>query len=106
TGAAIGGIRVFKQTKDGAIWMGSAANGLWRFSAGQFRNITLADGLPFQSIRSLYGDADGFLWIGTEGRGLARLDPREWDGDRKKGRIVSYRASNGLFDEVIHQILE
>src|SRR5262249_45645350 len=54
----------------------------------------------------LYQDRDGWLWIGTEGRGLARLDPREWADGRQGGRIVSYRATDGLFDEVIHQILE
>jgi ligand-binding sensor domain-containing protein len=76
-----------------------------RYQAGGFTSLSQVDGLPFDRIRSLHHDADGWLWVGTEGRGLARLDPREWQEGRR-GRIVSYRMSDGLFDEVIHQILE
>src|SRR5262249_18481127 len=63
-------------------------------------------GLPFDLIRSLYQDADGMLWAGTEGRGLARLDPREWGPGKRGGKFVSLRIRDGLFDDVIHQILE
>ena len=39
--------------------------------------LTTAEGLPADLVRSLYVDGDGWLWIGTEGRGLARLDPAQ-----------------------------
>ena len=98
-------VRVFQQTRDGALWMGTAGGGLARHHRGRFRRVTTADGLPFDHVRSLHEDADGWLWVGTEGRGLARLDPRAWGEAGRRGRIVTVRARDGLFDEVIHQIL-
>jgi len=98
-------VRVFRRTVDGALWMGTNGSGLARYRDGEFTRLTHTDGLPSDLVRSLYADADGWLWVGTEGRGLVRLDPREW-ADGRRGRIVSYRAKDGLFDEVIHQILE
>ena len=85
--------------------MATAADGLLRYKDGRFRSITTADGLPFDRVRSLHVDRDGWLWVGTEGRGLARLDPRDWE-EGKRGRVVTLRARDGLFNEVIHTILE
>lgn len=105
-GAPRAQVRAFVTTRDGATWMGTNGGGLFRFHDKRFTAITSADGLPSDLVRSLYEDADGWLWIGTEGRGLARLDPRAWGragGDR---RIVRVGTKDGLFDDVIHQILE
>jgi signal transduction histidine kinase/DNA-binding response OmpR family regulator len=99
-------VRVFLETADRALWMGSNGGGLTRHQAGRFSHVTTADGLPDDLIRSLYQDADGWLWVGTEGRGLARLDPRAWAEDPRGGRMVEFRTADGLFDDVIHQILE
>jgi signal transduction histidine kinase/ligand-binding sensor domain-containing protein/DNA-binding response OmpR family regulator len=103
-------VRAFAKTRDGSLWMGTNGVGLLRYRDGKFTQITRANGLPSESIRSLYEDADGSLWIGTEGRGLARLDPRAWADSTSKSlaarRIVRIGTKDGLFDEVIHQILE
>ena len=104
-------VRAFASTADGALWMGTNGAGLIRYREGTLTYVTSADGLPSDLIRSLYKDADGLLWVGTEGRGLARLDPRAWSGASGGGanaskRIVRIGMANGLFDEVIHQILE
>ena len=98
-------VRAFAGTPDGALWMATTGAGLLRYKNGRFRPVTSADGLPFDRVRSLHADRDGWLWVGTEGRGLARLDSREWEEGSKGGRIVSVRAPDGLFDEVIHAIL-
>ena len=105
-GAPMSPIRVFRETGDGALWMGTNGGGLARYQDGEFTYVTVADGLPIDLIRSLHLDRDGMLWVGTEGRGLARLDPRDWTGERRGGSIVSYGTADGLFDDVIHQILE
>src|SRR5262249_62272628 len=39
-------VRVFATTRDGALWMGTAGDGLARYANGAFRRITTADGLP------------------------------------------------------------
>ena len=104
-------VRAFASTRDGALWMGTNGGGLTRYREGTFTRVTHAEGLPSDLIRSLYQDADGWLWVGTEGRGLARLDPRAWGGapgsaPNADRRIVRIGTKDGLFDEVIHQILE
>jgi signal transduction histidine kinase/ligand-binding sensor domain-containing protein/CheY-like chemotaxis protein len=118
SGAPEATVRAFASTRDGALWMGTNGGGLARYRDGTFTRITRADGLPSDLIRSLYQDADGWLWVGTEGRGLARIDPRAWSSAAPTGpngnpatpnaarRIVRIGAKDGLFDEVIHQILE
>ena len=99
-------VRAFERSRDGALWMATTADGLLRYRDGRFRLITTAYGLPFDRVRSLHIDRDGWLWVGTEGRGLARLDPRDWEEGKRAGRITTWRARDGLFDEVIHTILE
>jgi ligand-binding sensor domain-containing protein len=53
----------------------------WVFSQDFFystRNYTAVDGLPQSQVRALAEDKSGYLWIGTEGGGLARFDGREF----------------------------
>jgi len=101
-------VRAFAVSTDGAIWMGTDGGGVARYRDGSFIAVTTRDGLPGDVIRSLHVDGDGWLWIGTEGRGLARLDPRAWGtGATTASRRISLITSrDGLFDNVIHQILE
>jgi signal transduction histidine kinase/ligand-binding sensor domain-containing protein/AraC-like DNA-binding protein/ActR/RegA family two-component response regulator len=108
SGAPEATVRAFAGTRDGALWMGTNGGGLARYRDGSFTRLTRKDGLPSDLIRSLHEDADGWLWVGTEGRGLVRLDPHAWGEGRAgtKGAIVRIGAKDGLFDEVIHQILE
>jgi signal transduction histidine kinase/ligand-binding sensor domain-containing protein/DNA-binding response OmpR family regulator len=101
SGAPAATVRAFANMPDGSIWMGTNGGGIARYHDGVFTRVTRANGLPSDLIRSLYRDADGWLWVGTEGRGLARLDPRV-----TKPTIVRIGTKDGLFDEVIHQILE
>ena len=42
------------------------------------RNYTAIDGLPQSQVRAIAEDKSGYLWIGTEGGGLARFDGREF----------------------------
>lgn len=106
-------VRAFAETADGALWMGTNGDGLLRYHDGRFTRIGSSDGLPSDLVRALHVDADGWLWVGTEGRGLARLDPRAWAGDGDDDgdaaadrRIVHIGVEHGLYDPVIHQILE
>jgi len=60
----------------GALWIGTYGAGLARLesSTGVFRHYTERDGLANDSIYGILEDADGFLWISTNG-GLSRFDP-------------------------------
>ncbi len=100
--------RAFAEATDGALWVGTNGGGVVRCLAGHCRTLTTREGLPADLIRSLYVDRDGWLWIGTEGRGLARLDPRHWPvtDDRYVPAITRYATTDGLYDPVVHEILE
>jgi diguanylate cyclase (GGDEF)-like protein len=62
--------------QDGSLWLATEA-GLFRGERGQFgmsfKNIAGLDGMAVHTLRSA---ANGDLWIGTENRGVARLDSR------------------------------
>lgn len=57
------------QTKDGYIWIGSYG-GLIRYDGTAFRNYSLEGDIISSSIRSLYEDSKGRLWIGTNDDGV------------------------------------
>jgi signal transduction histidine kinase/ligand-binding sensor domain-containing protein len=42
------------------------------------RNYTAIDGLPQSQVEAIVEDSNGYLWIGTQGGGLARFDGREF----------------------------
>ena len=57
------------QTRDGYIWIGSYG-GLIRYDGTTFRNYSLEGALPSSSVRSLFEDSSGRLWIGTNDAGV------------------------------------
>lgn len=81
----------------GNLWVGTQASGLFRWREGQCRQFTRRDGLPNNSIRSLFADTDGALWIGTMDGGLCRL---------KGDRIATCTTRDGLVDNVINCIVD
>ncbi len=105
-GAPRNNVRAILRTPDGALWMATNGGGISRYHNGSFIHVTTAQGLPSDLVRALHLDADGWLWIGTEGKGIARLDPRDWNTAQSRGRISIVQASDGLFDDGIHAILE
>lgn len=101
-----GVVRFFLAARDGTLWMATDGGGLLAVRDGRFSRITTADGLPSDLVRTLYEDPRGRLWVGTEGRGLARLTPAiAPDGRVTAAQIRTVRQRDGLFDEVIHAIL-
>lgn len=88
--------------------MGTNGGGVVRYRDGAFRSVTTADGLPSDLVRALHVDDAGMLWVGTEGRGLARLDPAAWSGSGQPSggrRMATLSKRHGLYDESIHEIL-
>jgi len=51
---------------EGGLWLGSV--GLFRYQGGRFSRLAFD-----ASVRSLYRDGGGTLWVGTDGRGLYRV---------------------------------
>jgi diguanylate cyclase (GGDEF)-like protein len=86
--AAVQSIQVELLAEDGtidaapAVWLGTP-EGLWRLQGDQRRHWGAQEGLPHPSVQALWlrhspaGRRE--LWIGTDGGGLARLDPDRLD---------------------------
>ena len=57
------------QTKDGYLWVGSYG-GLLRYDGTNFRNFSTEGAISTPSIRYLFQDSVGRLWIGTSDSGV------------------------------------
>lgn len=93
-GSFLGNITSIVLEAPGVLWVGSSG-GLHRWENGKIRSWGTKDGLLTASVRSLYRDPDGTLWVGTWGGGLSRL---------KNGRFVNITSAQGLVDDVISQL--
>lgn len=94
----IGGSRdVFVDSRKN-IWI-TAKSGLRKISSNGNRiRFNVENGMPFESIRTVYEDQDKNIWIGTEGGGLLKFFPKQ--------EFVSYTKKDGLPSEQIMSILE
>ena len=72
------------QARDGSVWVAtgfSRQGGAARYFAGNFTNLTVADGLAGELTRSVYEDNDGRMWIGSEYDGVAAGVPEVENSD-------------------------
>jgi ligand-binding sensor domain-containing protein len=73
-------IRIITQDNYGFIWFATNA-GLYRYDGYSLKSYRHdpddPNSLSDDTIRSLYKDRDGILWIGSNFGGLDRLDPTE-----------------------------
>src|SRR5690606_1812223 len=59
--------------KDGALWVGTRGNGLFRRSGNSWTRFGRAEGLASEVIRVIHVTDDGRVWVGTAGGGLSVL---------------------------------
>ncbi len=65
-------VRTIAQQRDGTLWFGTFGAGLARRNGdGAFEFFSKSDGLSSESIRDIYEDREGRLWIATEDHGVA-----------------------------------
>ncbi len=83
-------------TPDPNLWIGTAG-GLTHLQHGVFTNYTTAAGLSSNVITAIYPDAEGSVWLGTNGNGLNRM---------RGGRIVAFPHQPGGLPDTIYGILE
>lgn len=91
----------FAESRDGSLWAGTEGKGLWRITGPEGHEstklYTTADGLGSDSIRSLYEDGQGTLWIGTIGGGLNAY---------RDGRFVTFTTKSGLASDNVTKIID
>lgn len=61
----------------------------------QLRPYTIEDGLPQSQVYDLIQDASGYLWLGTQGGGVARFDGKNFD---------VFNENNGLLSNYIQAL--
>lgn len=64
-------VRALAQTRDGYVWVGSD-DGVARFDGLRFVPFGLREGLDSGPVKTLFGDSQGALWIGSAAAGLTR----------------------------------
>ncbi len=60
------------EDKNGVLWVATIDAGVWRYDGKNLINFTTTDGLPSNTVNTIYKDKKGELWFGTE-RGVCRL---------------------------------
>ncbi|HRI46084.1 MAG TPA: two-component regulator propeller domain-containing protein [Ignavibacteriaceae bacterium] len=89
-------IRCFLPFDDGSMWIGTGS-GISKIVDDKVQDFHQIKDLPTKQIRSLYFDDDQTLWIGTNGEGLIRF---------KNNKAFRINATNGLYDNLVSQIVE
>jgi len=103
-------VRVLLPDPDGGLWVGTE-RGLSRLQNGEIRS---QPGLEGVFVLSLHRDREGGLWVGTAGDGLFLLPHRQVAGAPAglaedtvgSGEMVRFRMRDGLFNDLVFQILE
>lgn len=101
-------IKVIAEAPDKSLWFGTDGQGLVHLKGVAVQVISKNAGLSSNIIRSLWiegnsGQGDYEVWAGSEDSGLNRVPVQ--NGDSVPLEIVSINTKDGLFDNVIHQIL-
>jgi PAS domain S-box-containing protein len=90
------GVLAIYEDRHHTLWVGTGA-GLMHFVNGRFHTYTTSDGISNNIVRTIWGDLDGTLWVGTDGGGLNRF---------KNGVFTAFSTRDGLFDDTVWQILD
>ncbi|NJO87569.1 MAG: hypothetical protein HC831_00360 [Chloroflexia bacterium] len=76
--------------KNGTLWIGSVANGLFKYANGQLEKVKEIVSLEKSIVSLVYSDNEGNTWIGTESGLLYRYDGKKYT------RIFHDRVENSI----------
>ena len=80
-------VTVLLDDPGGNLWIGTRRDGIWRLGADGMSHWSSRNGLPDDTIRSLFIDNEQNLWIGMRTGGLSR-----W----RKGALAPYGEPEGF----------
>lgn len=78
------------------LWFLFAFPALFGQTHYSLRNFKAIDGLPQSQVMTMLEDRNGYLWVGTEGGGLARFDGRDFK---------VYTTLDGLQSNIVHHLM-
>ena len=99
-------VRVFLETRDGAIWLGTNGGGIARITDEGVEALSESDGLSSNRVRALHESSPGVIWVGTEDGGLNRVSLADPAAPLHTAEIRVVDRSLGLFDDGIHSIVD
>ncbi|MFN7928956.1 MAG: two-component regulator propeller domain-containing protein [Blastocatellia bacterium] len=92
-------ILAFYEDSQGQVWIGTDGNGLLRFSNGDFKAITVKDGLYDNLAFQILADNQGNLWM-SGNKGIYRASLKELndfaDGRAKAVTSFAYGTMDGM----------
>lgn len=83
---------------NGTIWI-ATRTGLSIYENGEFQYPEEFDELHNIDLRTLLADTDGNLWVGSQNRGLFRIN-------RARNEVTRFYTGNGLSGNTIHALTE
>jgi signal transduction histidine kinase/DNA-binding response OmpR family regulator/ligand-binding sensor domain-containing protein len=95
-----GPIRFGASAPDGGVWFASP-EGPMRYHEGRVRRYAEADGLATKRMRAIHVDERGVVWLGTEGRGVLRM---ELDAAGDVIAVGTIDERKGLFENGVRWI--
>jgi ligand-binding sensor domain-containing protein len=83
---------------DSNLWIGTQVHGVYKYDlqSKSLENLTTADGLANDHIRSIKQDLWGNVWIGTSGGGVSRYSGSQF---------LHYNRASGLNGNYIYSVL-
>jgi signal transduction histidine kinase/ligand-binding sensor domain-containing protein/CheY-like chemotaxis protein len=88
-------IKVIFTDHDGAVWIGTAFDGVFVYKDKTFTSYSTRNGLSNNAIRGIVEDRNGTMWIGTKGGGLNRL---------QGGTLTTFTAKDGLANDGVQTL--
>jgi ligand-binding sensor domain-containing protein len=91
-------VNALAQDANGAIWVATAGQGVYRFAAEAWTQLLPAVGgvkLPSTEVLCVTPAGDGSVWFGTYQAGAARFDGTNWQ---------AFTVANGLVNPDVNDI--
>ena len=82
------------------LWVGTRDKGVLSMEGEDTAHYNTSTGLPTDNILSLYVDAGGIVWVGTDQAGLVRIIPvGAWENN-----VSQINSENGLSGDVVKAV--
>jgi signal transduction histidine kinase/ligand-binding sensor domain-containing protein len=90
-------VRCIYGDQDGNLWIGTNGDGLFRFKDRSVRMVTIADGLPNNTVMAVLTSHDGTLWTGFNCGGVTHFDGHSFH---------TYNEKDGLLNSCVWSLAE